>query len=81
MDQTNDFSLLDGALKQQKNLTFVDTMTVKDMKRNILSEVTLVPTKQKSALGGFFGKKQKDNPPQGINQVLIKITQDGNKVA
>lgn len=58
---------MDGALEQSKNLTFLDTMTVKDLKRDILSEVTLIPTKQKSTLGGFFGKKQKDNPPEAIN--------------
>jgi hypothetical protein len=32
-------------------------MTVKDLKRDILSEIEIIPTKGKSMLGGFFGKK------------------------
>jgi hypothetical protein len=48
---------LDGALQQKKVHKFVDKFYVKDMKRDIVAECNIVPTKEKSMLGGLFGKK------------------------
>lgn len=75
------FSDIDGALQVRKILNFTDGMNVKDLKRGYVSEVNIIPTKQKSMLGGLFGKKQADNVPQAINQVLIAIKHNGQVVA
>lgn len=74
-------SEVDGALQVRKTLNFTDGMAVKDLKRGYTSEVTIIPTKQKSMIGGLFGKKQPDNVPQAINQVLVAIKLNGKMVA
>lgn len=56
-------------------------MAVKDLKRGYTSEVNIIPTKTKSLIGGLFGKKQPDNVPQAINQVLVAVKHNGQMVA
>ena len=72
---------LEGAIKQKKVIKFVDSLTVKDLKRDYLATVKIIPTKEKGMFGGFFGKKQKENAPEDVNKVLIEITHNGKQVA
>lgn len=63
-------SKIQGTLSTQPAFLYRGEFEVKDLKNKFSAKVNFIETKAKSALGGFFGKKE-DKAPR--NQVEIKI--------
>jgi len=67
-------------MQECKQFKFFGSAFVKDLNRDLVSEIKFVPAVKKGMLSGFFSKPAAPKPAE-INRIKIEIKKEGTPIA